>query len=87
MVPGTVAELEHADVAVGGGARQQAARFVGGPGHQVDRGRVVGELGDFLPLAGLFSPDQHFAVVAAGGEDVAVFGMRLFGGRWKGGWG
>lgn len=28
-----------------------------------------------LPLRALFAPDEDFAVVASGGEDVAVFGV------------
>lgn len=38
---------------------------------------MEGEVEDFLPLAVLFAPDQHFTVVAGGGEDVAVFGVGL----------
>lgn len=40
---------------------------------------MVSEVGDFLPLGVLFAPDEHFAVVAGGGEDVAVFGVGLWG--------
>jgi len=40
LVPAVVLELEHADVAVAAGAREQAARLVRGPGYQVDRRSV-----------------------------------------------
>lgn len=58
-----VLELEHADVAVGRGARQQAARLVRGPGHRVHRRLVQREVEDPLPLRGLLAPDEHLAVV------------------------
>ncbi len=38
---------------------------------------MVGEIGDFGPDAGLFAPDEDFAVVGGGGEYVAVFGVCL----------
>ena len=38
---------------------------------------MEGEVEDFLPLPVLFAPDEHFAVVAGGGEDVAVFWVGL----------
>ena len=38
---------------------------------------MVGEIGDFGPDAGLLAPDEDFAVVGGGGEDVAVFGVGL----------
>lgn len=63
VLPAALVELEYADAAVGGGACEQAAGFVGGPAHDVDGGGVEGEVGDFLPLAVLFAPDQDFAVV------------------------
>ena len=64
VLPAVVAELEDRDVAVGGGAGQEAACFVGGPRHDVDRGLVQGEVEDALPGAGLLAPDEDFAVVA-----------------------
>lgn len=42
---------------------------------------MVGEIGDFGPLGGLFAPDEYFAVVGGGGEDVAVFRVGLEFGR------
>ena len=79
MVDSVVLELEDGDVAVGGGAGEQAAGLVRGPGDDVDRGLVQGEVVDALPLGGLlgalFLPDEDLAVVARGGEDVAVLGM------------
>jgi len=57
VLPAVVLELEHADAAVGGGAGQEAAALVRGPGHDVHRGRVQGEVEDFGPLPVLFAPD------------------------------
>jgi hypothetical protein len=37
---------------------------------------VQREVEDFRPGAAGFAPDEDFAVVAGGGEDVAVFGVR-----------
>jgi hypothetical protein len=75
--PRIILELEHADVAVRGRAREHAAGFVGGPGDEVDGGRVDGDLVDALPGVVLLAPDEDFAVVGGGGEDGAVFGMGL----------
>ena len=75
MRPGVVLELEDGDVSVGGGAREEAACFVGGPGDEVDRRRVQGDVVDFLPCGVLLAPDEDFAVVGGGREDVAVFGV------------
>jgi hypothetical protein len=36
---------------------------------------VQREVEDSLPLGALLAPDEDFAVVAGGGEDVAVFGV------------
>lgn len=67
VVDGVVFELEDADVAVGRGAREEAARLVGGPGDNVYR-RLVGEIVDALPLGALLGallfPDEDLAVVA-----------------------
>jgi len=92
MRPIALLELQHADLAVGAGAREQAAGFVGGPGDDVDGGGVQGEGGDGLPgwggggggLGGGFAPDFHGAVVGGGGEDGAVFWVGLCKGL--GGW-
>ena len=49
------------------------------PGDHVDRRLVQREVVDALPLAvlaGLFFPDEHLAVVARRGDDVAVLGVR-----------
>ena len=81
MLPAALAKLEHADAAIRGGAREQAAGFVGGPRHDVHGRAVQREVCDFLPLRVLLPPDEDFAVVAGGGEDVAVFGVGLFSGR------
>lgn len=78
MLPAALAELEHADAAIRGSARKQAAGFVGGPRHNVHGRGVQREVGDFLPLRVLLPPDEDFAVVAGGGEDVAVFWVGLF---------
>lgn len=63
-----VLELEDGDVAVGGGTGEEAAGFVGGPGDDVDRGLVQGEVVYALPLrrllGALLLPDEDFAVVA-----------------------
>lgn len=58
------------------------------PGHDVHGSRVQGEFEDFGPLPGLFAPDEHFAVVGGGGEDVAVFrvGLVAWGGGLDGWW-
>lgn len=77
MAPIALIEFEHGDFAVGGGAGEETSAFVWGPGDDVDGGVVVGEIGDFGPEAGLFAPDEDFAVVGGGGEDVAVFGVSL----------
>jgi hypothetical protein len=53
-----------------------AARLGRRPGDDVDAGGVVRELVDALPLAVLLAEDQDAAVVAAAGEDGAVFGVR-----------
>lgn len=38
---------------------------------------MEGEVGDPLPLGVLFAPDEDLAVIAGGGEDVAVFWVSL----------
>lgn len=80
VVDGVVLELEDGDGAVRGGAGQEAARLVGGPGNDVDRGLVLGEVVDALPLRALLGalllPDEDFAVVTSRRQDVAVLGMR-----------
>jgi hypothetical protein len=76
LCPRVVLELEHRDVAVGGGACEQAARLVGRPGDKVDRGGVEGDFVDLLPGGRLLAPNDDFAVVGRGCEDVAVFWMR-----------
>ena len=48
-----------------------------GPGDEIHGCGVEGELVDFLPLTRLFAPDEHFAVVRGGGEDVAVLRVSL----------
>lgn len=78
VAPVALVELKDGDIAVRGGAGEEAAAFVRGPGDDVDGGVVVGEIGDFGPEAGLFAPDEDFAVVGGGGEDVAVFGVGLW---------
>lgn len=45
------------------------------PGHKVDGCRVQGDFVDFLPGGGLLAPDEDFAVVGRGREDVAIFGV------------
>lgn len=79
VLPAALLEFQDADAAVRGGAGEQAAAFVRRPRHDVDGGGVQSEVGDFLPLRVLLAPDEHFAVVAGGGEDVAVFGVGLWG--------
>lgn len=78
MAPIALVEFEDGDLAVAGGAGEEAAAFMRGPGDDVDGGVVQGEIGDFGPLAGLGAPDEDFAVVGGGGEDVAVFGVGLW---------
>ena len=73
--PSVVLELEDGDVAVGGGAGEEAAGLVRGPCYEVDRGGVQGDVVDFLPCAVLLAPDEDLAVVGGGCEDVAVLGV------------
>lgn len=47
------------------------------PADDVDGGLVEVEIGNFGPLGVLFAPDEYFAVVGGGGQDVAVFGVCL----------
>lgn len=75
VVHGIVGKFENGDIAVGRGAGEQTAGFVGGPGDDVDGGRVHGKVEDFGPGGALFAPDEYFAVVAGGGEDGAEFGV------------
>lgn len=75
VLPAVVAKLEDGDVAIGGGAGEEAASLVRGPADNVDRGLVEREIKDALPGAGLLAPDEDLAVVAGRGEDVAVFGV------------
>lgn len=71
-----IEELEHGDVAVGGGAGEEAAGFVRGPGEGVDRGLVESDVVDALPLSGaVLAVDVHVAGVGGGGEDGAEFGV------------
>ena len=91
VAPIPLLELQHGDPTVRGRAREQAAGFVGGPAHDVDGGRVQGEVGHAGPLGGSaattllrggrggggFAPDEDFAVIGGGGEDGAVFGVGL----------
>ena len=77
VAPGAVAELENRDVAVRGGARENAARVVRCPGNEVHGRRVQLRHVHPLPLAGLLAPDEDLAVVAGRREDVAVLGVRL----------
>jgi hypothetical protein len=51
-------------------------RFRRRPGDDVDGGGVVCELVDALPLPVLLAEDEDAAVIAAAGEDGAVFGVR-----------
>lgn len=71
-----VVEGEHADVGVGGCGSEMTARFLWGPGDEVDGGGVEGEFVDALPGARLLAPDEDAAVVGGGGEDGAEFGVR-----------
>ena len=71
-----VLELEDGDVAVGRGAREQAARLVRRPGDGVHRGLVQRKVEQLLPRALLLAPDQNLAVVARRCQDVAVFRVR-----------
>lgn len=75
VVEVVVLELEDRDVAVRGRAGQQAARLVGRPRDDVDRGLVQRKVEDLLPRALLLAPDEDLAVVAGRGENVAVFGV------------
>jgi hypothetical protein len=52
-----------------------AARLGRRPGDDVDAGGVVVEFVDALPLRVLLAEDEDAAVVAAAGEDGAVFGV------------
>lgn len=75
MRPIVVLELEDRDIAIGGGACQQAAGFMWGPGNEVYRCGVEGDVVDLLPRAVLLAPDEDLAVVGGRSEDVAVLGM------------
>ena len=75
--PGVVGEFEHGDSSIRRGACEETTGFVRGPRHNVHRGGMQGEVEDFLPLRVLLPPDEHFAVVAGGGEDVTVLRMGL----------
>ena len=46
-----------------------------GPGDNVDRGGVEGEVEDALPLIALLAPDENLAVVACGSQDITVLGV------------
>jgi hypothetical protein len=46
------------------------------PGDEVDRGGVESDFVDLLPGGRLLAPDDDFAVIGRGCEDVAVFRMR-----------
>ena len=76
VCPVVVLKFEYRDVAVGRSASEKAARFVGCPGDEVDRGGVKGDLIYLLPAVGLLAPNEDLAVVRGRGEDVAVLGMR-----------
>lgn len=75
VCPIVVLEFEYGNIAVGRCAREKTACLVRGPCDQVDRGGVEGDFVDLLPAAGLFAPDEDFAVIRGRGEDVAVFGV------------
>ena len=70
-----VVEGDDGDGAVRGRGGEVAAGLGRGPGEQVHRGCVQGELVDALPLGVLLAPDEDAAVVGGGGEDGAVFGV------------
>lgn len=76
VAPRVILEFKDGYVAIAGGAGEQAARVMRGPRNQVYACGVEGEFVDFLPLVVLFPPYEDFAVVAGGGEDVAVFWVR-----------
>ena len=73
VAPAVVGEFEDGDVAVGGGAGEEAAAFVRGPGEQVHRGGVPGEGEDARPAVVGFAPDEDPAVEGGGGQDAAIF--------------
>ena len=79
MIPVPLLKLEHADPAVRRRTREQAPALVRRPGHNVHRRRVQAEIRDPLPgiLRRGLAPDEDLAVVGTGGEDGAVFGVRL----------
>ena len=77
-------KFQHADFAIAGCAGEQAPGFVVGPADNVHGGGVQGEVSDAGPLALGFAPDEDFAVVGGGGEDVAVLGVGLLEGKRKG---
>lgn len=70
--PVVVTELEHTDMAIGGGASKETTALMRGPRYHVDGSGVEGEVEDLGPCAatdwgggilGLFSPDQDLAVI------------------------
>lgn len=79
MVDAVVFELEDADIAIRRCAGEEAARLMGRPRDNVDRGLVQREVVDSLPLAvlgALFLPDKDLAIVTGRCQDVTVLGMR-----------
>lgn len=60
---GVVLEGQDGHVAVAAGCCEVASSLGRRPGHEVDRGGVVRELVDPLPLAVLLAPDQDAAIV------------------------
>lgn len=76
MIHAVILELQHTHIPVAARAGQETARLVGGPGDDVHAGGVQGEIEDLGPCCAGLAPDEDFAVVGGGGEDVAVFGVR-----------
>lgn len=76
MTKGIILEGQDRNIPVGACSSEVAAGFGGRPGDDVDAGGVVVEFVDALPAVLLLAEDEDAAVVAAAGEDGAVFRVR-----------
>lgn len=84
--PVVVAELENADMAIGGSTGKKASALMRSPRDHVHGGSVQGEIEDLGPSATtgwggrilrLFTPDENLAIVRGRGQDGAKLGVSL----------
>lgn len=91
-----ILNLINAHSAIGASAGEQAPKLMGRPLDRVDGRSVVREFSEPVPGASSLLPDNHLAVVARRGENVAEFGvgpgnlpygavMAVYRRRWLGG--